>query len=48
VIRPQVGYIGTADFTKRHEAIIEGEKAAIQALPRIREILSRYRPEVGK
>lgn len=35
VIRPKVGYIGSSDFTKRHEAILEGEKAAQEALPRI-------------
>ncbi len=28
VIRPKVGYIGSSDFSKRHEAIMEGEKAA--------------------
>lgn len=36
VIRPKVGHIGASDFTKRHEAILEGEKAALEALPRIR------------
>ncbi len=45
VIRPLVGHIGSTDFTKRHEAILEGEKAAVQALPKIREILSRARPD---
>ncbi len=39
VIRPTVGYIGSADFSKRHEAILEGEKAALKALPKIKEIL---------
>jgi len=43
VIRPRVGHIGATDFSKRHEAILEGEKAAISALPRIREILSGKR-----
>jgi NTE family protein len=32
VIKPKVGYIGSADFSKRHEAILEGEKAALEAL----------------
>jgi NTE family protein len=41
VIRPKVGHIGSADFTRRHEAILEGEKAAQAALPRIRSLLSR-------
>ena len=29
VIRPRVGYIRTGDFSKRQEAILEGEKAAL-------------------
>ncbi|MCX8117151.1 MAG: patatin-like phospholipase family protein [Desulfobacterota bacterium] len=45
VIRPKVGYIGSADFSKRHEAILEGEKAATEALPKILEILNRLRIE---
>jgi NTE family protein len=45
VIRPLVGHIGAADFTKRHEAVLEGEKAAIRALPKLKEIMARYRPE---
>ena len=39
VIRPKVGYIASGDFTKRHEAILEGEKAAQDALPKIRGLL---------
>ena len=39
VIHPQVGYIACGDFTKRHEAILEGEKAAQEALPKIRALL---------
>ena len=45
VIRPLVGHIGSADFDKRNEAIIEGEKAALQALPKIQEIVTRLRQE---
>ena len=45
VIRPNVGFVGSADFTLRHEAILEGEKAAIAALPRINGILDRLRRE---
>jgi NTE family protein len=45
VIRPAVGKIGSADFTKRHEAILEGEKAALQSLPRIQEIMTRLKSE---
>jgi len=47
VIRPNVGHIGTADFSKRHEAILEGERATLNALPNIREIISRPRQEGG-
>ena len=43
VIRPKVGRIGSSDFDKRHEAILEGEKAALESLPLIREIMSRQR-----
>lgn len=43
VIRPLVGQIGSADFDKRNEAIIEGEKAALQALPKIQEIVDQLR-----
>jgi NTE family protein len=45
VIRPNVGYIGSADFSRRHEAILEGEKAAMAALPAINQIISRLRQE---
>ncbi len=41
VIRPKVGLIGPGDFDKRHEAILEGEKAALEAMPRIREIIKK-------
>ncbi|MDA8431980.1 MAG: patatin-like phospholipase family protein [Nitrospiraceae bacterium] len=43
VIRPKVGYIGSADFDKRSEAILEGEKAAVAAIPQINRLLSRLR-----
>jgi NTE family protein len=45
VIRPKIGYIGSADFSKRHEAILEGEKAALDALPKIQEIINSLREE---
>ena len=45
VIRPNVGYIGSADFSRRHEAILEGEKAALTALPDITAIVSKLRQE---
>jgi NTE family protein len=45
VIKPKVGHIGSADFSKRHEAILEGEKAALEALPKIMEIMTKLRLE---
>lgn len=45
VIRPNVGHIGAADFSKRHEAILEGEKAAMEALPKINQIIANLRKE---
>jgi NTE family protein len=45
VIKPKVGYIGSADFEKRHEAILEGEKAAIEAMPKIKALLDELRKE---
>jgi len=37
VIRPETGSFGSGDFTKKHEAILEGEKAAQALLPLIRQ-----------
>jgi NTE family protein len=45
VIRPKVGHIGSTDFSKRHEAILEGEKAATEALPKVKEIIDGLRRE---
>jgi NTE family protein len=45
VIKPQVGFVGSADFEHRNEAIMEGEKAAWAAMPRINAILARLRLE---
>ena len=45
VIRPRVGHMGSTDFSKRHEAILEGEKAATEALPKVKEIMDRLRRE---
>jgi NTE family protein len=45
VIRPKVGYISSSDFSKRHEAILEGERAAVEALPQIRGILAQLQQE---
>jgi NTE family protein len=45
VIRPKVGYINSSDFSKRHEAILEGEKAAVEALSQIRGTLAQLQQE---
>ena len=45
VIKPKVGFIGSSDFTKRHEATLEGEKATLEALPKIQEIVNRLKQE---
>lgn len=43
LIKPKVGYIASGDFSKRHEAILEGEKAATEALPKIKGIIENLR-----
>jgi NTE family protein len=45
VIKPRVGHIGASDFSKRHEAVLEGEKAARDALPAINVIISKLKQE---
>lgn len=45
VISPRVGHISSSDFTKRHEAVLEGEKAATAVLPEIQSIIDRLRSE---
>lgn len=45
VIKPVVGFMGSADFKRRNEAIMEGEKAAMAAMPRINELLAKLRQE---
>ncbi len=45
IIKPRVGHIGSTDFTKRHAAVLEGEKAAREAMPEIRAGLERLKAE---
>ena len=42
IIRPNIGNLGSANFSQRAEAIREGELSAQKALPQIRAILQRY------
>ncbi|WP_200918325.1 patatin-like phospholipase family protein [Jeongeupia sp. HS-3] len=37
VIRPKVGKIGPTDFDQKNQAILEGEKAALAAIPHIKQ-----------
>jgi NTE family protein len=48
VIRPKVGYIGSAEFERRNEAIMEGEKAAIEAMPGIKAAIDSFAREGRK
>ncbi len=41
VIRPDTGAIGATGFEQKHQAIMEGEKAALAALPLIRSAIQR-------
>ena len=47
LIRPKTGYIGAADFSRRNEAVLEGEKAAAAALPAINSFLARLKTDTG-
>jgi len=40
VIRPSVGGIGATDFEQKDQAILEGERAALAAIPAIRAKLA--------
>lgn len=42
VIRPRVGQIGAADFDQKNVALLEGEKAATEALPQIRAAIELW------
>lgn len=41
VIRPKLRYVKSWDFAARHDAMLEGEKAALAALPNIKQKLGR-------
>jgi NTE family protein len=45
VIRPKVSHISSTDFSKRHEAVLEGERAAQEAMPAINKALDKLRAE---
>lgn len=45
VIRPNTGGFGSADFARKHEAILEGERAAQAVVPFIRQKIQRAAAE---
>jgi NTE family protein len=45
IIRPKVSHIGSTDFSKRHEAVLEGEKAAQEAMPKIKAAIDKLKAE---
>ena len=45
IIRPQVLDVGSADFSQRAKAMVEGEKAALAAMPHIRERVAQLQAE---
>ncbi|HWR96025.1 MAG TPA: patatin-like phospholipase family protein, partial [Arenimonas sp.] len=42
VIRPRVASIGPAEFEQRNQAILEGEKAVLAAMPQIRARIAQW------
>jgi len=48
VIRPTMAGIGAADFEQRERAILEGERAAMAAMPRIKAAIARLRNDRAK
>lgn len=45
IIKPKVGFMGAADFERRNEAILEGERAAWAAMPAITNIVNKLRQD---
>lgn len=45
IVRPKVLDMGSADFSQRTQAIIEGEKAAMAAMPQIRALVAKLQTE---
>jgi len=48
IIRPQVQHIGTTGFAQRNQAILEGEKAAAQAVPIIKKLLAQKAQQMAQ
>lgn len=47
VIRPNIGSAGSTDFSNKHLAILEGEKAALEAVPLIRAKIREFMEKSG-
>ncbi len=47
VIRPDISQLGSLDFKTRHLAVLEGEKAAAQALPELKAKLESWRSKAA-
>lgn len=47
VIRPNIGPAGSTDFSNKHLAILEGEKAALEAVPLIRAKIQEFMEKSG-
>lgn len=45
IVRPKVLDIGSADFSQRAQAIVEGEKAAMAVMPQIRALMAKQQAE---
>ena len=45
IVRPKVLDIGATDFTQRAQAIVEGEKAAMAAMPQVRALVAKLQAE---
>lgn len=45
IVRPKVLDMGSADFSQRAQAIIEGEKAAMAVMPQIRALIAKMQSE---
>ena len=45
IIRPKVLDMGSTDFSQRAQAIVEGEKAAMAAMPQIRALVAQLQAE---
>jgi hypothetical protein len=41
----KAGHITSSDFSERHETFMEGEKAAVEALPEIQAIFEKLKQE---